>query len=206
MGPAWFLSQIALWLVVFCLGFLLLGALRNHAILSWRLEQLEATTPRKINRDGLKPGVKAPGFTLSDTAGNQVSLQDFTGRKVFLTFTQSGCRPCQAVMPSLERLQKDGEIRVVVVNTGDLPSTADWARELGVRFPVLVQERYELSKRYEVYATPFAFVIDERGVVLSRGLVGNARQIGFVLSAANEFMNEVQSDGSAQPRRQVQQA
>jgi hypothetical protein len=109
-------------------------------------------------------------------------------------------------MPSLERLQKDGEIRVVVVNTGDLPSTADWARELGVRFPVLVQEGYELSKRYEVYATPFAFVIDERGVVLSRGLVGNARQIGFVLSAANEFMNEVQSDGSAQPRRQVQQA
>jgi peroxiredoxin len=206
MGPAWFLSQIALWLVVFCLGFLLLGALRNHAILSWRLDQLEATTPSRINRNGLKPGVKAPGFVLPDTAGNQVSLQDLAGRTVFLTFTQSGCRPCRAVMPDLERLQRKAEIQVVVVDNGDLTSTRDWTRELGVTFPVLVQERYELSKRYEAYATPFAFVIDERGVVLSRGLVSNARQIGFVLSAAAEFLNEVPSDGSAQPRRQVQPA
>ncbi len=203
MGPGWFLSQLGLWLVVICMGFLLLGALRNNAILSWRLDQLEATTPSRINRNGLRPGVEAPQFTLTDTAGNQVSLRDFAGRKLLLTFTQSGCHPCQAVMPDLKRLQKNGELQVVVVNNGDLASTRQWARESGVSFPVLVQERYELSKRYEAYATPFAFVIDKRGVVASRGLVSNARQIRFLLSAAEEFMNEVQSDGLAQPRRQV---
>jgi peroxiredoxin len=195
-----------LWLVVLLLGFLLLGALRNQAILSWRLDQLEATTPSRVHRNGLKPGTKAPDFTLADTAGNQVSLQNLAGRMVLLAFTQSGCRPCHAVMADLEKLRKKGEIQVVVVNNGDLSSTRDWARELGVTFPVLVQERYEVSKRYEAFATPFAFVVDQQGGVVSRGLVSNARQIEFVLSAAEEFMNEVQSARSAQPRRQVQPA
>jgi methylamine dehydrogenase accessory protein MauD len=206
MGPGWLVSQIASWLALLSLGLLLLGALRNVATLSWRLDQLEATTPSKINRNGLKPGVKAPEFTLPDTDGNQVSLQAFAGRKVLLTFTQSGCRPCQAVMPALAKLQKSGEIQVVVVNNGGGSSTRDWARQQGVTIPVLVQERYELSKRYEAYATPFAFVIDERGVVVSRGLVSSARQISFVLSAAEEHTNQVNSDRSVQVRRRVQPA
>src|SRR5262249_33053757 len=110
MSPWWLVSFIALWLVVLLFGFLLLGALRNQALLRWRLDQLEATMPSKINRNGLKPGVRAPEFSLPDTAGNQVSLQDFAGRKVLLTFTQSGCRPCQAVMPELGKLQQNGAV------------------------------------------------------------------------------------------------
>jgi methylamine dehydrogenase accessory protein MauD len=182
MVSGWLLSHLALWLVVLFLGFLLLGALRNNAILCWRLDQLEATTPSKINRNGLKPGVEAPGFILPDTAGNQVSLQDFAGRTVFLTFTQSSCRPCRAVMPELEKIHKKGEIQIVVINNGHLAATRDWTRELGVSYPVLVQQRYEISKRYEVYATPFAFLIDERGVIVSKGLINNRQHIDLVLS------------------------
>src|SRR5262249_50288248 len=154
-GPFWLASWIALWVIVLFLGFLLLGSLRALALLRWRLEQLEATMPSKINRNGLKPGARAPEFSLPDTAGNQVSLRDFAGRRVFLVFTQSGCRPCHAVLPELEKLQAKGEVRVIVVNNGDLESTRDWTKRLSVTFPVLVQARYELSKRYEAFATPF---------------------------------------------------
>jgi methylamine dehydrogenase accessory protein MauD len=177
-------SYFALWLLVLLLGFLLLGAVRNQALLCWRLEQLEATMPSKINRNGLKPGARAPGFSLPDTAGNQVSLRDFAGRKVLLTFTQSGCRPCHAVIPELEKLQVTGEIQVIVVNNGDPEATRDWTGKLSVSFPVLVQERYELSKRYEAFATPFGFLIDERGVIASKGLINNRQHIEFVLTGA----------------------
>jgi hypothetical protein len=63
MSPWWLISYVALWLVVVCLGFLLLGALRALGLLRWRLEQLEATTPSRTGRGGLKPGKKAPDFT-----------------------------------------------------------------------------------------------------------------------------------------------
>jgi methylamine dehydrogenase accessory protein MauD len=171
------------WLSLLGLGFLLLGSLRNQAILSWRLDQLALTAPARVNRNGLKLGAKAPGFALPDAAGNTVALEDFAGRKVFLAFTQSGCGPCETILPALEDLQKKGQFQVVVVNKGDLVSTRDWARKMEAPFPILIEESYELSKKYEAFVTPFAFLIDERGVVVSRGLVTNARQIGFVLSA-----------------------
>jgi hypothetical protein len=56
MSPWWLVSYVALWLVVLSLGFLLLGALRALGLLRWRLEQLEATTPSRLGRGGLKPG------------------------------------------------------------------------------------------------------------------------------------------------------
>jgi hypothetical protein len=88
------------------------------------------------------------------------------------------------VLPELEKLQAKGEVRVIVVNNGDLESTRDWTKRLRVSFPVLVQERYELSKRYEAFATPFAFLIDERGLIASKGMINNRQHIEFVLSGA----------------------
>jgi methylamine dehydrogenase accessory protein MauD len=184
MGLFWLASWIALWVIVLFLGFLLLGSLQTLARLRWRLEQVEATMPSKINRNGLKLGTRAPEFSLPDTAGDQVSLRDFAGCRVFLVFTQSGCRPCHAVLPELEKLPVKGEVRVIVVNNGDLGSTRDWTKRLNLSFPVLVQERYELSKRYEAFATPFAFVIDERGLIASKGIINNRQHIEFVLSGA----------------------
>src|SRR5438105_14591379 len=64
MSMFWVIGFVILWLVVLLLAFLLLGALRALGLLSWRLEQLEATTPKRLGRDGLKPGKKAPDFTL----------------------------------------------------------------------------------------------------------------------------------------------
>jgi methylamine dehydrogenase accessory protein MauD len=184
MTPWWLVSYVALWLVVLSLGFLLLGALRALGLLRWRLEQLEATTPGRTGRGGLKPGKKAPDFTLPCVAGGEVSLHDFAGRRVFLVFTMSGCKPCQGVVPELNQLQRGGEVQVLVVNNGELEATRRWAREVRAGVPVLVQQQFSVSKRYEMYGTPFAFLIDERGVIASKGIINNGQHIDFVLSGA----------------------
>src|SRR6516162_2097104 len=150
MSIFWILSTVVLWAVVLFLGFLLFGTLRSLGLLSWRLEQLEATTPRRVGRDGLKPGKKAPDFTLPSVEGKQIALHDYTGRKVLLVFTQSGCSPCKTIVPELNRLWP-GE-QILVVNNGDLEATRKWGRETGACFPVLAQEQYSVSKKYEVFA------------------------------------------------------
>jgi methylamine dehydrogenase accessory protein MauD len=189
MTPWWLLSYVALWLVVLFLGFLLLGALRALGLLRWRLEQLEATTPSRTGRGGLKPGKKAPDFTLPCVSGGEVSLHDFAGRRVFLAFTMSGCKPCHPIIPELNKLQRRGAVQVLVVNNGDFEATRQWADGAGVCFPVLAQQQFSVSKRYEMYATPFAFLIDERGVIASRGLINNGQHIDFVLTGAGAARN-----------------
>lgn len=177
-------SNSALWIVLLSVGFLLLGTLRSLGLMQWRLDELEATRPVRKGREGLPPGKQAPDFTLPNAAGGEVALHEFTGRKVLLVFTQTGCGPCHDVMPELNRLQEKGEQQVLVVNNGDPDETRAWADEVNARFPVLAQENWTLSKRYKVFATPFAFLIDEQGVVTSRGVAGSRQYLGYVLSGA----------------------
>jgi methylamine dehydrogenase accessory protein MauD len=183
MNILWLLSIVILWVIVLLLGFLVFGTLRALGVLSWRLEQLEATTPKRLGRDGLKPGKRAPDFTLPSTDGKEVCLHDFAGHKVLLVFTQSGCSPCKTVIPELNRLER-GDTHVVVINNGDPDSTRKWDAEVGARFPVLAQAQFSISKKYEVFATPFAFLIDAKGVIVSKGIINNRQHIRYVLSGA----------------------
>src|SRR5262245_60550204 len=130
MTPFLLVSNIVLWLLVLFLGFLLLGALRAMGLVSWRLEQLEATAPSRLGRDGLKVGKKAPDFTLPSVANGDQSLRDFLGRKVLLVFTQLGCGPCKAIAPELNRVHDESEHQVVVVNNGAPEETRKWAAEV----------------------------------------------------------------------------
>jgi methylamine dehydrogenase accessory protein MauD len=204
MSILWILSTIVLWVVVLFLGFLLLGALRALGLLHWRLEQLEATTPKRLGRDGLKPGKRAPDFTLPSTSGDQVSLHDFAGRKVFLVFTQSGCSPCKKIIPELNRLGP-GE-QVLVVNNGDLEATRQWSAEAAARFPVLAQTQFSISKKYEVFATPFAFLIDEKGVIVSKGIVNNRQHIRYVLSGTRPVESNGHGDSEESRSEQTESA
>ena len=176
-------SHIVLWLTTLFLAFLLLGILRALGLLKWQLEQLEATTPSRLGRSGLKPGKKAPDFTLPSVAGNEVALRDFLGRKVLLVFTQSGCGPCEQIIPELNRL-RDRDFQVLVLNKGETEVTRQWAAQFRLQFPLLIQNGVDISKKYEAFATPFAFLINEEGVVVSRGIASSKQQIGYVLSGA----------------------
>lgn len=184
MNAALLASVIVLSVMVLGLGFLVLGALRALGLVNWRLDQLELTRPSRLGRDGLKAGKKAPDFTLPSASGGEISLHDFAGRKVLLVFTQSGCGPCHEMAPEFNRVQAKGEHQVLVVNNGEPDETRQWVAEIDARFPVLMQEKFSLSKRYEIFATPFAFLIDERGVIASSGIVGSAQYLGFVLTGA----------------------
>jgi methylamine dehydrogenase accessory protein MauD len=174
-------SSLLLWAVVLLLGFLLLGTLRALEILRWRLEQVQAITPTRMGRGGLKPGKKAPAFSLPRVGGGEVSLSEFSGRQVFLVFVQTGCGPCHAVVPDLNHLHQRGKVDVLVINNADPEAGRKWVEEAKPTCPVLLQEKWSVSRRYEVMATPFAFLIDEQGVVVSKGIVSSKQHIGFVL-------------------------
>jgi methylamine dehydrogenase accessory protein MauD len=189
MNEVLLIGHVVLWGVVLILAFLLMGLLRALGILRWQLEQLEMTTPRRLGRDGLKPGVKAPDFTLPAVAAGEVSLADFASQELLLVFTQTGCAPCHEIVPELNRLHRAGDIQILVVTHGDLQAVGDWAREAHAVFPVAAQPDWSISRRYQVFATPFAFLIDEQGIIRAKGIVSQEQHLRFLRSRQQQAMS-----------------
>lgn len=146
---------------------------------SWRRPR-----PAAWDAAGSRSAKRAPDFTLTNIAGGEITLHDFSGRKVLLVFMQPGCGPCHRVTPEFNRLYGGREARVLVVQNGGLEKVRKWAFQHRPRFPVAVQERYTLSKKYEIFATPFAFLIDERGIIVSRGIASGRQYLGYILKRA----------------------
>jgi methylamine dehydrogenase accessory protein MauD len=181
---------IVLSILVLGLGFLLLGALRGIQRLNWRVDQLEATTPRRIGREGVAIGGKAPAFELSASDGRVFSPGDFAGRRLLIAFMQVGCGPCETIVPVLHRLAGKRSIGVVAIVHGAADDVREWAAETQAQFPVLIQENWDISKRYEVFATPFAFLLDADGVVLAKGIINSPEYVELLLSDAERRASE----------------
>jgi peroxiredoxin len=125
-------------------------------------------TESRIERDGLKAGIRAPSFSLPDIHGRTVSLDEYRGRRVFLVFSDPQCGPCDQLAPQLVELHqqhRDNGLAVVMVGRGDPEENRRKAEEQSFEFPVVLQRKWELSKEYGIFETPVAFLIGEDGVI-----------------------------------------
>jgi hypothetical protein len=61
---------------------------------------------------------------------------------------------------------------VLVISRGDAEENRAKAAELGLSFPIVLQEKWEVSLKYAMFATPIGYLIDERGVLASDVAVG----------------------------------
>ena len=122
----------------------------------------------RIVRDGLKAGTTAPAFRLPDIHGGTVSLDQFRGRKLLLVFSDPQCGPCDQLAPKLAELHRKHEnngLAVVMVGRGDPEQNRKKAGQHRIEFPVLLQEKWKLSRQYGIFATPVAFLVGKDGVI-----------------------------------------
>ncbi len=86
----------------------------NHALAFYEdfLQEASSEKYRKVveevyeNVSRLAPGMPAPEFTLTDIDGQEVSLDDFRGKVVYLDFWASWCGPCMQQVPHARELKK----------------------------------------------------------------------------------------------------
>jgi peroxiredoxin len=138
----------------------------------------------RIEREGLKAGTPAPTFSLPDLDGRMVALDDYRGRRLLLIFSDPGCGPCVELMPALVRLHRErrDDPALLMISRGDLDENRRKAREAGVDFPVVIQPQWTISKQYGIFATPVAFLIDERGAI-ARDVARGADEILALVDA-----------------------
>jgi peroxiredoxin len=155
--------------------------LRASRVWDWRLEQMEIALSGRL---GLSPGTKAPAFALPSVQGARVVLRRFAGRRLLLVFSKMADHPWNDLMRELNRLQLQATLPVLLIETGGREAAKELASEGQAAFPVFVQETRNLAKRYRVPAMPFAFLIDEQGVIRAKGIVSKRQHLDYLLADA----------------------
>lgn len=118
---------------------------------------------------GPQAGAEAPDFELPTPQGNELALSTFRGRPVMLNFFTTWCGPCQAEMPAMQAVYQRyaGEgLVLLAVDLQDTPDeVADYGEEMGLSFPLLVDEQGRVGNLYGVNSFPRTFFIDTDGVI-----------------------------------------
>jgi cytochrome c biogenesis protein CcmG/thiol:disulfide interchange protein DsbE len=122
--------------------------------------------------DNLPPapaiGHPAPDFVLSTLNSGEFQLSAQQGQPVVLNFWATWCPPCRAELPELKSASERyaGEISIIGVNQAESPATvAKFAQQLGLMFPVPMDQRGDVSRAYGVRSLPTTFFIDRDGVI-----------------------------------------
>lgn len=121
----------------------------------------------------LARGSSAPAFdlpVLGETG--RLSLADHRGRVVLLNFWATWCKPCEDEMPAMERLYRSlgsepFEVLAVSVDE-DLAELASFRERLGLSFPILMDPRQQVTRRYQTTGFPESLLIDRSGRVAER--------------------------------------
>ena len=124
-------------------------------------------------------GQAAPDFTLETLDGKTMHLSDFKGKGVLLNFWATWCQPCKIEMPWFAELQKQYgpqglQIVGVAMDDASPKEISEFARDLGVNYPILVGKE-EVGNAYGgVQFLPATFYIGRDGKIVDKvfGLKG----------------------------------
>src|SRR5262245_48570798 len=115
---------------------------------------------RPANRmTNIAPGGVAPGFSLRSLDGAEFSLSKLLQRgPAVIAFFKISCPVCQFTFPFIERLYRryggDG-VAFLGISQDNAADTRDFAREFGVTFPMLLDEKgYPVSNGYALSSVP----------------------------------------------------
>lgn len=110
---------------------------------------------------------KAPNFTLKTIKGKTIKLSRYRGKVVYLDFWASWCEPCRKSFPVMRKLQrkyKSKGLRVVTINLDkDRKEVRRFLREFRANFPIALDPKGKIARRYGVKAMPSSYLIDRKG-------------------------------------------
>ena len=143
----------------FLIGFTLIGLfiitlMFNLSILAKQIEE----------------GIEAPDFSLKDTEGREISLSDFRHNKVVLIdFFKSYSPTCIREINLLNRLNKRYQKRGFKILSIDIEESQKTVKSVikryNISYTVLLDEKGEVAREYNVRGFPYLIIIDREGKV-----------------------------------------
>jgi len=158
----WALAFVVLWLMVVVLCVVVIALARQVGTLHLRLGPRGAL---EVDDEGPALGEPLPPVAAVAADGAQVRLGG-SGHPRLVLFASPTCAVCHEVTPGLPAAAAAGRLEAIVVHDTDAESA------------------------YDVPGTPFVLVLDEHGVVRSKGTVNNLEQVEGLVDTANRRITE----------------
>jgi peroxiredoxin len=112
-------------------------------------------------------GSVPPGFTGTTYDGRQVSLSDYAGKPMWLTFGASWCPDCRSEAPDVEatyqRYKDRGLVVLGVFISEGASDISGYAQRAGLTFPIVVDQATVIASRYRTMGIPTHFFIGADG-------------------------------------------
>jgi peroxiredoxin len=118
--------------------------------------------------------VKAQNFALKDQNGNEVHLEDYRGKVIFLNFWTTWCPACLVEMPSMEKLYSEFKNKDFIILAVDMQEDSETVMKFKAKFklsfPILLDEEGVVASYYGVKAIPVTYLIDRTGYLYAAAL------------------------------------
>jgi len=183
MTTALVISQVLTWIVLILLVGMGFALLRQIGVLHERISPLGAMMSDK----GPDIGELAPSMKARDLDGREVQIggPDNDGRSTLIFFVAASCPMCKRLLPVAKQFAQEERYRVILVGDGERDAYQSMVREHGLEDLPLVNSP-SVGMRYHVGKLPYAVLLDETGVIRSKGLV-NTREHLESLAVAKEM-------------------
>jgi cytochrome c biogenesis protein CcmG/thiol:disulfide interchange protein DsbE len=115
----------------------------------------------------------APDFEATDVqTGEAVDLDDYEGEVLLVNIWATWCGPCEAEMPSIQRLHDSlgpRGLRVVAISVDNsAEDVRAWVEERGLTFTVLHDPSGRIERDYQTTGVPESFVLDRDRIIVKK--------------------------------------
>ena len=146
----------------------------------------------------LKPGDKAPVFTLLDQDENKVTLSKFKGRKVLVYFYPKADTPgCTKQACGLrDVMPKVGDTVVLGISPDQPGKQKKFDDKYSLGFPLLADEDHAVAEKFDVWTEKSMYGRKYMGILRSAFLVdekGKVEEAWYKISPANTSANLLKS-------------
>jgi len=113
--------------------------------------------------------LRAPDFTLQTIDGESVTLSDFRGKPVMVSFWTVNCPSCAFQIPYIQAFYDESsseEVAVLTINVGESATVVqDYVTSYGFTFPILLDSETKVAQSYGIPGVPVTFFIDADGLI-----------------------------------------
>jgi len=185
------ISNVVLWIAVIAMGVIIIALLRQIGVLHERIAPAGAL----MIGHGPKVGEVSPVLQVQDISGRELAIGGVNteGRSKLIFYLSPTCPVCKTLIPVLRSSKRSESewLDFILASDGDMTSQRKFVAEHELdEFNYVVST--ELGITFQVGRLPYAVLIDEAGVIRSKGLINSREQLESIFEAKEKGLASIQ--------------